>query len=59
MHRLKGGSIEYECDNCRDSLKTDELEFFEAREVMRREGWKALLNAGAAWEHRCKTCAKK
>jgi hypothetical protein len=50
-----GGKIVFECDQCADTLDTEESDFGDALGVMRDSGWKAV-KIGQDWSHRCDAC---
>ena len=49
------GKIIFVCDDCDDTLCTDENEFEPARQAFRDAGWKAEL-VGREWVHLCGAC---
>lgn len=51
----QGGQILVECDSCDEILETGTDDFAEAREAMKREGWKVRKIAGE-WLHGCPNC---
>lgn len=51
----QGGRILVECDSCDEVLDTDTADFSEAREIMKREGWRVRLIA-KEWLHGCPKC---
>jgi len=51
------GLISFECDCCDEVLDTKTDSFTKAGEIRREEGWKAVQNNKAEWEHRCPDCA--
>lgn len=53
----QGGKIHIECDSCPEVLHTDTGDFEEARNLMRREGWRINKIAGE-WLHGCPSCGK-
>lgn len=55
IDRQHGGLIVVECDACDEVLDTDTKDFDEAREVMKREEWKARKIADV-WLHGCPRC---
>jgi hypothetical protein len=55
MDRQNGGIIFIECDSCDEILDTETKDFDEARNVMRREGWKVRKIADE-WLHGCPNC---
>jgi hypothetical protein len=55
IDRQKGGILIVECDSCDAVLDTETKDFEEAREKMRREGWKVRKIAGE-WIHGCGRC---
>jgi hypothetical protein len=52
------GMLEFECDNCHETLDTATDYFQQAVGVLRREGWTALppLSENHDWTHRCPAC---
>lgn len=55
IDRQNGGVIYIECDICDEVLDTETKEFDEARNVMRREGWK-VRKIVDEWIHGCPKC---
>jgi len=55
MDRQNGGIIFIECDSCDEILDTETKDFDEARNVMRRVGWKVRKIADE-WLHGCPNC---
>jgi hypothetical protein len=57
LHWIKG-LIEFECDNCHETLDTATDDFQLAVKVLRREGWTALppFWSSDEWTHRCPNC---
>lgn len=51
----KGGIVIVECDSCSEVLDTETKDFDEAREVMKREGWK-VRKVGREYLHGCPRC---
>lgn len=49
------GQLVFECDNCDETLETDEGDFSEALAVFRRANWKAE-KVGLDWVHTCPAC---
>jgi hypothetical protein len=54
-----GGTIHFCCDNCGDSLDTEESdEFFgEAIKYAKLKGWQ-FFKANGEWEHYCADCKR-
>jgi hypothetical protein len=55
IDRQNGGIIYVECDSCDEVLDTETKDFEEARNVMRREGWK-VRKIAEEWLHGCPNC---
>lgn len=55
IDRQNGGVIYVECDSCDKVLDTETKDFEEARDVMKREGWKVRKIADE-WLHGCPKC---
>jgi hypothetical protein len=55
IDRQNGGILMIECDSCDAVLDTKTKDFDEAREAMKREGWK-VRKIGADWIHGCERC---
>lgn len=55
IDRQNGGVIFVECDSCDEVLDTETKDFDEARNVMKREGWKVRKIADE-WLHGCPKC---
>lgn len=51
------GEVVFTCDACDDTLETAREDFNEALTVMRGDGWRSELVAGA-WVHACPDCRK-
>lgn len=51
----QGGKILVECDSCDEVLDTETADFEEAREAMKREGWRTR-RLGGEWVHSCASC---
>jgi hypothetical protein len=51
----QGGKILVECDSCPEVLDTETGDFTEAREMMKREGWRVRKIAND-WLHGCPSC---
>lgn len=51
----QGGKILVECDSCDEVLDTETADFDEARNVMKREGWK-IRKIADTWLHGCPDC---
>lgn len=49
------GRLLIECDSCPEVLDTETNDFNEAREMMKREGWKVRKIANE-WLHGCAKC---
>lgn len=49
------GRLVIECDSCPEVLDTETNDFNEAREMMKREGWKVRKIANE-WLHGCPKC---
>jgi hypothetical protein len=49
------GKINFECDNCGDTIETESKDFDEAMSAMRADGWRSVRDDGA-WKHYCKEC---
>jgi hypothetical protein len=55
IDRQNGGIIMVECDSCDAVLDTETKGFEEAREAMKREGWK-VRRIAVEWIHGCPRC---
>jgi hypothetical protein len=55
IDRQHGGKIFVECDICGAVLETETADFDQARNIMRREGWRAR-NVCDVWLHGCPKC---
>jgi Fe2+ or Zn2+ uptake regulation protein len=51
------GDFFFQCDDCGEVLETKTSNFDAARNVLKREGWRAI-KVGEAWEHRCPQCSE-
>ena len=49
------GKILVECDSCDQVLDTETSDFDEARELMKREGWR-IRKIAEVWLHGCPKC---
>lgn len=44
-----------QCDFCSDSFDTDEGEFVDAVDTIKKQGWR-VFKKGAEWFHKCGCC---
>lgn len=49
------GEIIFECDGCGGTLGTETGNFDSARNLLRRERWRAV-KVGDVWQHNCPAC---
>jgi hypothetical protein len=49
------GNIVFECDGCGDILDTETSNFNAARNMLKRDGWRAI-KIGTDWQHYCTGC---
>lgn len=60
LHHTKDDLVEFECDNCQEILSTQKIDFHDALDVLRTEGWTALPSTSEGkrthWGHRCPDC---
>lgn len=54
LDRQKGDII-FECDGCGATLGSETGNFDSARNLLRRERWRAV-KAGDVWQHYCQAC---
>lgn len=47
------GQIIFECDNCTETLETGTMDFDEANQKRREEGWGTIKTKDGVWEHYC------
>lgn len=52
------GNIVFECDGCGEVLETETANFDAARNMMKREGWRAECVKNI-WSHYCSGCWSK
>jgi uncharacterized protein (DUF983 family) len=52
------GDVVFECDACGTTLETETSDFGSARNLLRREGWRAR-KLGDGWMHFCPKCDDK
>lgn len=50
------GHFVVECDDCGQVLDTQTSNFEAARNLMKREGWRAV-KSGSDWQHFCEQCS--
>jgi hypothetical protein len=55
-HTIKG-TIAFSCDECPESIETNEQDFADAWNYARSLGWRAQRNARGHFEHECPSCA--
>jgi hypothetical protein len=55
MIDLQHNMFVVECDSCPEVLQTHTKNFQEARETMKREGWK-IRKIADVWVHGCPNC---
>ena len=52
-------SITFVCDECDDEfVSTGVLDFSDAWEEAREEGWHAIKNINGTWSHTCDICSE-
>lgn len=47
------GKIVFACDECDETLHTDEHDFDAARQALRDAGWRTEKNGDGSWGHYC------
>lgn len=57
MDRQHGGKIIFECDTCDATLDTETADFYDARLMLKTEGWKSAKIADE-WLHGCPKCGR-
>lgn len=58
VYRNRGGDVVFRCNECGDTLETDEDEFSRALGRLREEGWIYEQDESGRWAHYCSSgCA--
>jgi hypothetical protein len=57
VHRIKE-AVAFSCDECPETIETNERDFGDAWSYAQAAGWRAHRNADGEWEHQCQNCAE-
>jgi predicted RNA-binding Zn-ribbon protein involved in translation (DUF1610 family) len=57
VHRIKE-AIAFSCDECPETIETDERDFSDAWLRAQALGWRAHRNSEGQFEHQCPNCAE-
>jgi predicted RNA-binding Zn-ribbon protein involved in translation (DUF1610 family) len=57
VHRIKD-TIAFSCDECPETIDTNEHDFTAAWDHARALGWRAQRNVEGQFEHECPNCAE-
>lgn len=57
LKKTKGGESCWECDNCGDAAYSGTLEFADAWQQLKDQGWRAVKDEDDEWTHFCPDCA--
>lgn len=56
MEKQKGKYV-FECDGCNEVNETDEKDFDDARDKIKKDGWRIIFDDGT-FVHYCPSCVK-